>query len=492
MTTPCLLAIDQGTTSTRAIAFGLDGSIIAMEQRELPLITPQSGWVEQDANIIAADVVAVTKAVIGKVGAANVKSIGITNQRETVVAWDKATGRPLYNAIVWQDRRGADLCARLKQAGHETDIQQKTGLLLDPYFSATKIAWLMDNVDAVAKAAKNDTLMLGTIDAFVLWLLTSGKSFATDATNASRTLVYDVRKNAWDAGLCKLFNVPQNALPDVHDSDADFGVTYASVLGAALPVKAILGDQQAALFGQACFEPGMIKSTYGTGCFALMNIGPDFAVSKNRLLTTIAWRIGGETVYAAEGAIFVAGAAIQFLRDNLGLIKDAPESEKLAQEVDTTDGVVFVPALSGLGAPHWDAYARGGLFGLSRGTKPAHIVRAALEAQAYQSRDLIDAFTADSGLAPSTLRVDGGLVRNDLVCRMIATATGISVERPANTESTAWGAAALAGIKAGIIGFDDVAKAAAKGARLFEKDETIKLNYDGWRAAVNGVKAAIA
>jgi len=480
-----ILAIDQGTTSTRAMLFGADGKVLDSEQRELPLITPQSGWVEQDAAIIWRDVVDVVSACIARAGAGRIAAIGITNQRETIVAWDAENGRPLYNAIVWQDRRGAPLCEKLKN--REEAVQEKTGLLLDPYFSATKISWLMDNVPDIAAAATAGRLRLGTIDAYLLWRMTGGRVFSTDATNASRTMLYDVRRGQWDEELCALFNVPVTALPQVMDSNAHFADVDAAVFGAALPVRAVLGDQQAALFGQACFSPGMVKSTYGTGCFALMNAGEKFTLSKNRLLTTIAWRIDGKVTYAAEGAIFVAGAAIQFLRDTLSLIGTAAQSEALAETVPDAGGVVFVPALTGLGAPHWNPRARGGILGLSRGTTAAHIVRAALEAQAYQTRDLIDAFTADTGMTLKVLRVDGGLARNALVCRMIATMLGIPVERPANTETTAWGAAALAGIGAGLLTRDDVVAVAARGATRFESQDNLKLDYSRWTGAVGAI-----
>jgi len=449
-----ILAIDQGTTSTRALVFNNKGEVLALAQRELHLITPQNGWVEQDPENIWNDTLDVCREVIARVGIDTIKAIGITNQRETTIVWDRKTGKPVYNAIVWQDRRTADICKTL----NAKKVQKATGLLCDPYFSGTKVKWILDNV----AGARAMDLMFGTIDSFLLWRLAG--VHATDASNASRTMMFNIHDQSWDKSLCKMLDVPMSMLPDVRDSGGEFGVT--TLFGKALPICAILGDQQAALFGQACFEKGMVKSTYGTGCFALMNIGNKPAASKHKLLTTVAWRINGKTTYAIEGAIFVAGAAVQFLRDTLKLIPVAPDSETLARSVPDSGGVIFVPALTGLGAPYWDPHARGAIFGLSRGTTPAHIARATLEAQAFQTRDLVNAMTADTNQIITTLRVDGGLARNNLVCQMIADQLQCDVERPANVETTAWGAAALAGLESGT--FDSMENL----AKLWQADAT--------------------
>lgn len=484
-----ILAIDQGTTSTRALLFRADGTVAHTAQRELALITPHSGWVEQDPEAIWADTLAVCREALAHAGQSEVVAIGITNQRETTLVWNRQTGKPLYNAIVWQDRRTADLCLALKAQGLEGRVQETTGLLCDPYFSATKIRWVLDNVAGARDAAEAGDLAFGTIDTFLLWRLTSGAVHATDATNASRTMLFDITRQRWDETLAEALAVPVSMLPEVHDSGSDFGVTDAAVLGAAIPVCAILGDQQAALFGQACFSPGMVKSTYGTGCFALMNIGAAPKLSTHRLLTTVAWRLDGRVTYAIEGAIFVAGAAVQFLRDNLGLIKSASDTEAVAQTVPDSDGVIFVPALTGLGAPYWDPDARGAIFGLSRGTRPAHIVRATLEAQAYQTRDLMEAMRADTGITPAMLRVDGGLSRNAFVCAAVATQLGCVVERPANVETTAWGAAALAGIGAGVFaGLDDVARIWRRDAAFAPDSGTdTEAGYGFWKSSVRRI-----
>jgi len=478
-----ILAIDQGTTSTRALVFDASGNVVALAQRELKLFTPENGWVEQDPEMIWADTLAVCTEVISKTGIDTIAAIGITNQRETTVVWDRKTGKPVYNAIVWQDRRTADICATLDPHA----VQKATGLLCDPYFSGTKVKWILDNVGGARVRAQNGELAFGTIDSFLLWRLTNGAVHATDATNASRTLLFNIHSQSWDSGMLKSMDVPANMLPDVRDSGGDFGETTA--FGKPLKISAILGDQQAALFGQACFEPGMVKSTYGTGCFALMNIGAKATVSKHRLLTTIAWRLKGKTTYAMEGAMFVAGAAVQFLRDNLKIIDSASSSEKIASSVTDSDGVVFVPALTGLGAPYWDPHARGGIFGLTRGTTNAHIVRATLEAQAFQTRDLVDAMEGDAGHAPHTLRVDGGLAGNNLVCQMIADQTGCIVERPANTETTAWGAAALAGLEAGVFKNQETLANLWRCDARFEPETKEKPHdsYAAWKKAVQRV-----
>jgi glycerol kinase len=447
-----ILAIDQGTTSTRAIIFDKNGATKGLGQKELKLHTPANGWVEQDANDIWRDTQEVMRAAIAQAGAKPV-AIGITNQRETTIIWDRRTGKPIHNAIVWQDRRTAEYCATLK--AHEDMIRAKTGLLPDPYFSATKIKWILDNVPGAKAAAEKGDLAFGTVDSFLLWNLTGGKVHATDITNASRTMIYNIVTQEWDDELLKLFDIPGKLLPEVRDNSGDFGTTADGV-----PITGMAGDQQAALFGQACFDPGMAKSTYGTGCFVLANIGPEFRASKNRMLTTVASRLDGEISYAIEGAIFTAGAAVQWLRDGLGIIQSSAETEALAKSVPDNGGIYMVPAFTGLGAPHWDPHARGLISGLTRGTTRAHIVRAALEAQAYQTADLLQAVADDAGFSIREIRVDGGMVRNDWVCQFIANITNTPVLRPAVTETTALGAAYLAGLHVGVFsGLDDIRKA---------------------------------
>jgi glycerol kinase len=451
---PAILAIDQGTTSSRAIVFNAEGEPLASARRELPQIFPRSGWVEHDAERIWLDSLAVAREAVAGAGlsAADIACLGIANQRETTVIWERGSGKPIANAIVWQDRRTSATCARLKEEGLEERVQSKTGLLIDPYFSATKIAWLLDNTADARAAAERGELAFGTIDCWLLWNLTGGAVHATDATNASRTMLFDIHTQAWDPELLGLLGVPAALLPEVRDCDAEFGATAPELLGAPVPITGIAGDQQAALVGQAGFEPGILKSTYGTGCFALLNTGPEPVRSRNRLLTTVAYRLGGETAYALEGSIFVAGAALQWLRDALGLIADAAESEDLAAALQSTGGVYLVPAFTGLGAPHWDPDARGALVGLSRDSGRAEIVRAALEAAAYQTRDLIGAMVADGAAPPVSLRVDGGMADNDWLLQFLADILDLTVERPAVTETTALGAAYLAGLGAGIHG----------------------------------------
>lgn len=450
-----LLAIDQGTTSSRAILFTAQGAVIAVKQKEFTQHYPQKGWVEHDPMDIWNDTLEVCRAVVK--GAENIASIGITNQRETTIIWDRESGKPVYNAIVWQDRRTADLCDALKQEGHEKLIAARTGLLLDPYFSATKIAWILDNVDGVRVRAEKGELAFGTVDTWILWNLTKGKVHATDATNAARTMLYNIAEQKWDDDLLKLFNIPKSLLPEVKDNAADYGTT--DLLGAALPIGGMAGDQQAALIGQACFNKGMVKSTYGTGCFALMNIGETFKPSQNRLLSTTAYRFNGKTTYAVEGSIFVAGAAIQWLRDGLGLFDKASKSEAMARSVPDNNGVYFVPAFTGLGAPYWNPHARAIVSGMTRDTTAAHIVRAALEAQAYQTLDLMAAMEADSGYKSAVMRADGGLVSNEFVCQFLTDMLNVPVEIPAVAETTAWGAACLAGLQAGVFkSLDDISK----------------------------------
>ncbi len=417
------LAIDQGTTSSRAIVFRADLSVAAVAQEEFPQHFPASGWVEHDPEDLWRTVVSTMRAALAKanLAAKDLAAIGITNQRETTVVWSKASGRAIHNAIVWQDRRTADTCARLRAEGHERSVSDKTGLLLDPYFSATKIAWILDHVEGARARAEAGDLAFGTVDSFLLWRLTGGAVHATDATNASRTALYDIRTGAWDEDLCRLFGVPMAMLPQVRDSASDFGTTVSDLLGAPVAVRGIAGDQQAATVGQACFAPGMAKATYGTGCFALLNTGTTPVMSKNRLLTTVAYQLDGVRHYALEGAIFMAGATVQWLRDGLGVIKNASETGALAATADPAQSVYLVPAFVGLGAPYWDAEARGAMFGLTRATSPRELARAALESVGYQTLDLISAMRADwTGAADTVLRVDGGMTASDWTMQFLA------------------------------------------------------------------------
>lgn len=449
-----ILAIDQGTTSTRAILFDGEMKVAGSKQQEFTQHYPASGWVEHDPEDIWATVVATVKGALKAAGreASDVAAIGITNQRETVVIWDKATGKPIHNAIVWQDRRTAPLCQKLKKQGLEKTFTKKTGLLLDPYFSGTKIAWMLDKVKGARKRAEKGELLAGTIDSFLIWRLTGGKVHATDATNASRTLVYNIEKNVWDDELLSILRIPVAMLPQVKDCADDYGVTEKSLFGAGIKILGVAGDQHAATIGQACFEPGMMKSTYGTGCFALLNTGADLVRSKNRLLTTIAYRLNGKTTYALEGSIFIAGAAVQWLRDGIKVIGKAEHSGVLAATADPTQNVYLVPAFVGLGAPHWDAEARGAIFGLTRNSGPAEFARAALESVAYQTRDLLDAMRKDwkGASAKTVLRVDGGMVASDWTMQRLADILDAPVDRPTILETTALGAAWLAGSKAGV------------------------------------------
>ncbi|MER8503341.1 glycerol kinase GlpK [Mesorhizobium sp. M0208] len=448
-----ILAIDQGTTSSRAILFDDKMKVVGSGQKEFTQYYPASGWVEHDPEEIWASVVETVKAALKTAGrnAADVAAIGITNQRETVVIWDKETGEPIHNAIVWQDRRTAPLCQKLKKLGLEKKFTKKTGLLLDPYFSGTKIAWMLDKVKGARKRAEKGELLAGTIDSFLIWRLTGGKVHATDATNASRTLVYNIEQNAWDDELLAILGIPARMMPQVKDCADDFGITDKSLFGAEIRILGVAGDQHAAAIGQACFEPGMMKSTYGTGCFALLNTGSDLVRSKNRLLTTIAYRLNGNTTYALEGSIFIAGAAVQWLRDGIKVIGKAEQSGKLAAEADPTQNVYLVPAFVGLGAPHWDAEARGAIFGLTRNSGPAEFARAALESVAFQTRDLLDAMRKDwkGASAKTVLRVDGGMVASDWTMQRLADILDAPVDRPTILETTALGAAWLAGSKAG-------------------------------------------
>ncbi|MBW6391195.1 glycerol kinase GlpK [Billgrantia antri] len=446
-----LLAIDQGTTSSRAILFDRGGHVVRVAQREFPQHFPRDGWVEHDPEDIWETVLATCREVVEQAGITPdaLVGIGMTNQRETTLLWDRATGRPLYNAIVWQDRRTADFCQQLRDLGHAELVQSRTGLLVDPYFSATKLAWLLDNVEGARERAERGELAFGTVDSFLLWRLSDGRVHATDATNASRTLLFNIHTQQWDDDLLKLFDIPPSLLPEVRDSSDDFGAADAQWLGVELPVGGIVGDQQAALVGQACFEPGMGKSTYGTGCFMIVNTGDTPAASRNRLLTTVAYRLGGKTTYAMEGSIFVAGAAVQWLRDGLKLFKEAAETEALAKQTRDGHSVYLVPAFTGLGAPHWDPKARGAILGLTRDTGIAEIVAAGLQSVCYQTRDLQVCMSDDMGVPPGTLRVDGGMAANSWLVQFLADMLGVQVDRPTVLETTALGAAYMAGLRFG-------------------------------------------
>lgn len=487
-----LLAIDQGTTSSRAIVFDLDGHIIATSQQEFPQIFPQDGWVEHDPEAIWQSTEKTCREAIKKASlkASDILSIGITNQRETTVVWDKNTGQPIYNAIVWQDRRTADLCQELrKQEGLVEKLTAKTGLLLDPYFSASKIEWILNNVEGARIRAEAGELLFGTIDTFLLWRLTGGKQHATDATNASRTLLFNIHTNEWDKELLELFNVPANLLPEVRDCAADYGKTKADLFGDEIAIGGIAGDQQAALIGQACFTPGMAKSTYGTGCFMIMNTGDQALQSKNRLLTTIGYRVNGKTSYALEGSIFMAGATIQWIRDGLQLISNAKETQSLAEQTGADNSVYMVPAFTGLGAPYWDPEARGAIFGLSRDTGIKEIVTAGLQSVCYQTRDLLQAMAQD-GASPASLRVDGGMVVNDWLVQFLADTLGVEIERPQVTETTALGVAYLAGLQAGVFeSLEQVANLWHNEAKFEPKmsEQDRERLYAGWLEAVGKV-----
>ncbi len=489
-----ILALDQGTTSTRSILFDSNGRALGQAQIELPQHFPQSGWVEHEPEDIWRDSIASLKGALDQAGRSvdEVTAIGITNQRETTVLWDRETGETIHRAIVWQDRRGAAICDRLKAEGLEDLIRERSGLLADPYFSGSKIAWLLENVHGARQRAESGKLAFGTIDCFLLWHLTGGKVHATDATNAARTMIYDIHRQDWDDDLLKALKVPRQILPEVLDNDAEFGVAEAGLLGRAIPITGMAGDQQAATIGQACLKPGMMKSTYGTGCFALMNTGAEAVTSKHRLLTTIAYRLDGVTTYALEGSIFVAGAAVQWLRDELKLFQSAAETEALAKAADPGQRVILVPAFVGLGAPYWDAHARGAIFGLSRASGPAELTRAALEAVCFQTRDLLEAMEADGAEAPVALRVDGGMVVNDWLLQFLADILGVQVERPVVTETTALGAAYLAGIKAGICGDpEEIAELWQSDARFEPEMEAAARDelYRGWTKAVARVRS---
>ena len=486
----CILAIDQGTTSSRAIMFDETLAIVATAQEEFHQSFPRSGWVEHDPDDIWTSVAATCRGAIERAGisAADIAAIGITNQRETTLVWERATGRPLGPAIVWQDRRTAALCAELRAAGHEPTITERTGLILDPYFSGTKLKWLLDAHDGARARARRGELMFGTVDTWLIWKLTGGRAHVTDATNASRTLLYNIRDNAWDPEICDLLDIPLEMLPEVRDSADDFGTTRGDLFGREIPITGVAGDQQAATVGQACFEPGMLKSTYGTGCFAVLNTGDTPVPSRNRLLTTIAYRLDGRTTYALEGSIFIAGAVVQWLRDGLKIIRTAAETEALAEAADPNQQLYLVPAFTGLGAPYWDPDCRGAIFGLTRNSGPAEFARAALDSVAYQTRDLVEAMHADWPDAGDTvLRVDGGMTANDRVLQGLADILGAPVDRPKVLETTALGAAWLAGMRAGL--YPGPAEFARTWAldRRFEPAmdaERREERYAGWRDAV--------
>lgn len=486
-----VLAIDQGTTSTRAILFDAEMRATAQAQEEFTQHFPQSGWVEHDPADLWATTLATCRAAIAQagIGPQDIAAIGITNQRETVIVWDKATGEPLHNAIVWQDRRTADLCRDLREAGHEPMITHRTGLLLDPYFSASKLKWILDHTPGARGRAAKGELLFGTVDSFLIWKLTGGAVHATDATNAARTMLYDIRKGRWSQTICDLLGIPMQMLPVVKDCADDFGETLPAHFGAAIPIHGVAGDQQAATVGQACFQPGMLKSTYGTGCFALLNTGDTPVTSTHRLLTTIAYQLDGKPTYALEGSIFVAGAAVQWLRDGLGLIKAAAETQVLANQADPQQNVILVPAFVGLGAPYWNPDCRGAMFGLTRGTGPAEMAKAALESVGYQTRDLLDAMSADwqaEGVQP-VLRVDGGMAASDWAMQFLSDIIAAPVDRPNIHETTALGVAWLAGMRAGI--YPDQQGFAQTWARETQftpqMDDALRQSkYAAWKKAV--------
>lgn len=486
-----ILAIDQGTTSSRAILFDKSLTPVATAQEEFTQHFPQSGWVEHDVDDIWATTAGTCRAAIERAGLtpSDIAAIGITNQRETTIVWDRTTGKPVHRAIVWQDRRTAQTCRALREAGHEDMITDRTGLLLDPYFSGTKLAWILDNVDGARAKAENGDLLFGTVDCYLIWKLTGGKTHATDATNAARTLLYDIRKGRWSKTICDLLNVPISMLPEVRDCAADYGTTRTDLFGREIPILGVAGDQQAATVGQACFSPGMMKSTYGTGCFALLNTGDEPVRSQNRLLTTIAYQLDGKPTYALEGSIFIAGAVVQWLRDGLKIIREAGETQTLSDPADPHQNVILVPAFTGLGAPYWQPDCRGAIYGLTRNSGPAEFARAALESVGFQTRDLLEAMTADwsSDEAKQVLRVDGGMSASVWAMQFLADIIGAPVDRPKVLETTALGAAWLAGMQAGI--YPDQA-GFAEGWALDQRFEpamdatTRDEKYAAWKRAV--------
>ena len=488
-----ILAIDQGTTSSRGIVFDREMQVKAGDQQEFEQHYPASGWVEHVVDDLWRTTMETSRGAIAKAGlqGGDIAAIGITNQRETTIVWDRKTGEPIHNAIVWQDRRTAELCRDLKAAGHEPMVTQATGLLLDPYFSGTKLKWLLDNVEGARAKAEAGELLFGTVDSYLIWKMTGGASHVTDATNAARTLLYDIRKSVWSTEICGLLDIPMNMLPEVKDCAAEFGSTMPDLFGAPIPIFGVAGDQQAATVGQACFEPGMLKSTYGTGCFALLNTGDAPVVSKNRMLTTIGYQLDGKPTYALEGSIFIAGAVVQWLRDGLKIIDDAKQTQAMAESSDGEQNVIMVPAFTGLGAPYWDADCRGAIFGLTRNSGPDEFARAALESVGFQTRDLLEAMQSDMGATgEAILRVDGGMSASNWTMQFLSDVTGGSVDRPEVLETTALGAAWLAGMKAGI--YPGQAEFAANWAleRRFEpvmSDEVRKTKYAAWKDAVSRV-----
>ncbi len=484
-----ILAFDQGTTSSRAIVFDRGGNIRHVAQKEFRQIFPQPGWVEHDAREIWSTQIGVAGEALAGAGlkASDIAAIGVTNQRETTVIWDRTTGRPIHNAIVWQDRRTAADCEALRAAGHEPTFQKKTGLLLDSYFSGTKVRWLLDNVDGARDKAERGELAFGTIDTWLVWNLTGGELHITDASNASRTLMYDIHTGQWDDELLRILNVPKSLLPEVRPNSEVYGRTAEGLLGARIPIAGMAGDQQAATFGQICTQRGMAKNTYGTGCFMLMNTAAEAVPSQNKLLTTLAWDMAGKRTYALEGSVFIAGAAVQWLRDGLGIIRSSSEIEPLARSVETSDGVYFVPAFVGLGTPHWDPHARGTLLGLTRGSTKAHIARATLEAVAFQSAEVLEAMQADSGIDLQELRVDGGGSANNLTMQFQADILGVPVVRPKIIETTALGAAYLAGLAVGYWDSPDALASQWQIDRRFEPDmggDERAERMQRWREAV--------
>ena len=449
-----IMAIDQGTTSSRAILFDENLEIRAVAQEEFPQHYPASGWVEHDPADLWSTVAGTCREVIERAGidAKDIAAIGITNQRETTLVWDRNTGQPVHNAIVWQDRRTAAYCAELREAGHEAMVSERTGLLLDPYFSATKLRYILEEVDGAREKAQRGELLFGTVDTYLIWRMTGGKAHVTDATNAARTLLYNLREGRWDEEVCRLLDIPMSMLPEVKDCAADFGMARADLFGREIPIYGVAGDQQAATVGQACFTPGMLKSTYGTGCFALLNTGDAPVLSRNRLLSTVAYQLDGKPTFALEGSIFIAGAVVQWLRDGIRIIRSAPETQPLAEAADPTQSVVLVPAFTGLGAPYWNPDCRGAVFGLTRNSGPEELARAALESVGYQTRDLLEAMTADwpEGAGDNVLRVDGGMTASDWTMQFLADILGAPVDRPKVLETTALGAAWLAGMRAGV------------------------------------------
>ena len=485
-----ILSIDQGTTSSRGVLFDENYEIISIGQNEFTQFFPDSGWVEHDPEEIWTSTLESCRSAIkqSKIDPNQIRAIGITNQRETTVVWDKETGMPIYNAIVWQDRRTSDYCQSLRSLGHESLVNQKTGLLLDPYFCATKIAWILDNVDGAREKANKGGLLFGTIDCFLMWRLSNQKIHSTDATNACRTLLYNIHEGCWDKDLLDLFNVPASMLPEVYDNAADFGLTDESIFGSEIAIAASIGDQPSALVGQACFHPGMVKSTYGTGCFVLINTGYEPVKSNNKLLTTLAFQVNGKTCYALEGSIFIAGAAVQWLRDGLKFIESAEQSETLAMKADDSQDVYLVPAFVGLGAPHWDPDCRGALFGMTRNTGPAEITKATLESVCYQTSDLLSAISKDLGESKlSAIRVDGGMAASNWTMQMLSDLVELPVDRPKNLETTALGAAYLAGMQVGFYPPMDEFSESWQSESQFNskmKEELRARKLAGWKDAV--------